>query len=233
MLHGVKRISTVRFTTDALLLRNNPTVNRLTRGMAKNSTASKGAAKRARAEERLKQARRKKLVNRSMMALGTLLFAGVIVLAFSSGETATGSTELESWDLPALQGEGRVKLEDFAGKPTVATFFASWCTVCLRELPGFAQLESVIGDQINFVGINTMNNGGGYNFAVDRGIGSWPLARDIGLQDGRQLATNFGARGSPTTVIYDENGSVVDVTLGGMTAEQLAGKLSNLFGVSP
>lgn len=201
--------------------------------MAKNSAASKGSAKRARAADRRKQTRRKKLINQSLLAAGAIFVVAIVVFAFSSGETATGSTELESWDLPALEGEGRVKLEDFQGKPTVATFFASWCTVCLRELPGLAQLESVIGDQINFVGINTMNHGGGYNFAVDRGIGSWPLARDIGLQDGRQLATNFGARGSPTTVIYDENGSVVDVTLGGMTAETLAGKLKRFFGVSP
>lgn len=170
---------------------------------------------------------------RGLLGFGAALFAGFLIFAFPAAETASGSTELESWDLPALRGEDRIKLEDFTGKPTVAAFFASWCTVCLRELPGFAELENLIGDDVNFVGINTMNNGSGYDFAVDRGIGSWPLARDIGLQDGRQLATNFGARGSPTTVIYDENGSVVDVTLGGMTAEQLAEKLNTFFGVTP
>lgn len=201
--------------------------------MAKKPGVSSAANKRARAEQRRKAALRKKRLNRGLVGLGAVFFVGVIVFAFSSGETATGTTEVESWDLPALQGEGRIALEDFAGKPTVAAFFASWCEICLRELPGFAALEVVVGDRVNFVGINTMNNGSGFGFAVDRGIGGWPLARDVGLHDGRQLATNFGARGSPTTVIYDENGIVVDVTLGRLTAEQLAGKLESFFGVSP
>jgi hypothetical protein len=99
-------------------------------------------------------------------------------------------------------------------------------------LPGFAQLSFTIGDDVNFVGINSMNNGSGLPFAQQLGIGDWPLASDIGMQDGRQLATNFGARGSPTTVIYDENGSVVDVTLGRLTADQLAQKLDQFFGVA-
>ena len=77
-----------------------------------------------------------------------------------------------------------------------------------------------------------MNNGSGLPFARQIGIGDWPLASDIGLQDGRQLATNFGARGSPTTVLYDENGTVVDVTLGALTAEQLAQKLNQFFAVT-
>jgi len=105
--------------------------------------------------------------------------------------------------------------------------------VCRRELPGFAQLSFTIGDDVNFVGINSMNNGVGLPFAQQLGIGDWPLASDIGMQDGRQLATNFGARGSPTTVIYDENGAVVDVTLGRLTADQLAQKLTQFFGVAP
>ena len=63
------------------------------------------------------------------------------------------------------------------------------------------------------------------------GIDHWPLARDVGLLDGRQLATNFGARGSPTTVLYDADGNVVDVTLGALTASQLAQKLNQFFGI--
>jgi thiol-disulfide isomerase/thioredoxin len=154
------------------------------------------------------------------------------VISLSSVEAPIGSTETETWDLPALGAEGRVALADFAGKPTVAAFFASWCTVCRRELPGFGDLSHQLGGQVNFVGINTMNNGGGLGFAADMNIGDWPLARDIGMQDGRQLASNFGAVGSPTTVIYDASGKVVDVTLGGMTAETLRQKLQTLFGIN-
>jgi thiol-disulfide isomerase/thioredoxin len=167
------------------------------------------------------------------VVLGVVVLAGAMVFALTSGEQAIGTTETDSWDLPALDGEGRVTLADFAGQPTVATFFASWCHVCQRELPGFGRLSAVLDDQVAFVGINTMNNGTGLAFARRAGIDHWPLARDIGGSDGRQLATNFGARGSPTTVLYDANGDVVDVTLGGMSAQQLAQKIEQFFGVGP
>lgn len=168
---------------------------------------------------------------RALAGTGVALFLVVFVLALSEGDQGTGVADTEGWDLPALEGDGRVSLADFQGKPTVAAFFASWCTICQRELPGFAELSQLTGDEVNFVGINTMNNGSGLPFARQMGIDHWPLARDIGLHDGRQLATNFGARGSPTTVLYDANGQVVDVTLGGLTAGQLAEKLARFFGV--
>ena len=161
-----------------------------------------------------------------------VVLAVVFFLAFAEGDTAAGATETDSWDLPALDGDGRVTLVQFGGKPTVAAFFANWCTICQRELPGFGQLSSALEQQVNFVGINTMNNGAGLPFAQQMGISHWPLARDIGQHDGRQLATNFGARGSPTTVLYDEQGNVVDVTLGALTAGQLAIKLNQFFGVT-
>jgi len=191
------------------------------------------ASKRARAEARRKKARRKKLLSRTAIGLGIVALSVVIVTAFSSEDAAVGTTGVESWDLPSLEGDGRVALSDFDGKPTVAAFFASWCEICQRELAGFGALEDIIGEEVDFVGINTMNNGSGLAFAQQHGIGDWPLARDIGQHDGRQLATNFGARGSPTTVIYDEAGVVIDVTLGGMTAQQLAAKLEQFFGVIP
>ncbi len=156
-----------------------------------------------------------------------------VVFAVSSGEEALGTTETDSWDLPALDGDGRVNLAQFSGKPTVATFFASWCHICQRELPGFAHLSDLVAEEVNFVGINTMNNASGLHFARQMGIDRWPLAADIGMHDGRELATNFGARGSPTTVLYDAEGNAVDVTLGGMTAQTLAGKLNQFFNVTP
>lgn len=194
-------------------------------------TPTKRGSKKARAAARRRKARQKAFLVRIVGIAAVALFAVVLVFAFSSGEEAIGVAETDSWDLPALEGVGRVALDQFEGKPTVATFFASWCHVCQRELPGFAQLSDVVAGEVNFVGINTMNNGSGLAFARQMGIDHWPLARDIGLGDGRQLATNFGARGSPTTVLYDEAGVVVDVTLGGMTAQTLARKLNQLFGV--
>ena len=189
-------------------------------------------SKRQRAAERRRLAQRRKRRNQGLAALGVVIVVTGLVVLWPATDSAAGSVEREAWDLPALTGEGRVALAEFSGKPTVAAFFASWCHICQRELPGFSALEDRVGTEVHFVGINTMNNGQGGDFAAQMGIADWPLARDVGGIDGRQLATNFGARGSPTTVIYDADGRVVDVTLGALTADQLAAKLDQLFGVS-
>jgi len=194
-------------------------------------SGSRRRSRQARNSRRGREAEQKKLRVRFAIAAGIALFAFVFVLALSEGDQAVGTTETDNWNLPALDGEGRVDLAQFQGKPTVAAFFASWCHICQRELPGFAQLSQVVAQEVNFVGINTMNNGSGLPFARQMGIDHWPLARDVGMHDGRQLATNFGARGSPTTVLYDAEGNVVDVTLGALTAGQLAQKLNQFFGV--
>ena len=195
--------------------------------------STKSGSKKARAAQRRRQAQR----NRLWIRIGLGLWPESALLWCSSSHSQVAIRPSASprpilGIYPSLTATVVSPWPNSRAKPTVAAFFASWCTVCQRELPGFARLSLVIGDQVNFVGINTMNNGSGLPFARQAGIDHWPLARDVGQLDGRQLAMNFGARGSPTTVIYDETGNVADVTLGGMTAGQLAAKIDQFFGIS-
>ncbi len=92
----------------------------------KSGPKPKPGSKKARAAERKRKAQRKKLLVRVSGVVGIALFAGVFFFAFSEGDQAIGSTDTESWDLPALAGDGRVTLAQFQGKPMVAAFFADW-----------------------------------------------------------------------------------------------------------
>lgn len=190
--------------------------------------SSKKAARRAEARKR---AARRKLVIWWGLAVGAVAVMAVLVAAGGAGRDLSGVSDPAAWDLPALEGEGRVALADFGGKPTVAAFFASWCPHCRRELPGFAALADELGSQVNFVGINTMDRGAGGSFARAVGIDDWPLATDIGGGDRRDLVSAFGAQGMPATVIYDAAGNVADVRLGVVSAEQLRALLADLFEV--
>ena len=199
------------------------------------SKRAKSAQKQAEKAARARIARRNRIFRNS--ALGVVTVA-VFVLAFFSlggtGTTLTGDTGATTWDLPGLADtEERIALADFEGKPTVAAFFASWCTVCEAEMPGFAILSDQLGDQVNWVGINTQDNGAGMGDARKWGLDTrWPIARDIGGTTGSNLSTGtFGMRGSPLTVIYDDAGAVVHVQRGGMSADQLLGLLQQAFGV--
>jgi hypothetical protein len=96
------------------------------RSMATTKSPPDRGSKKSRTATRRREAQRDKLLTRVAIGGGVVLMAFIILLTFTEGDSAVGSAETDSWDLPALDGEGRVALADFQGKPTVAAFFANW-----------------------------------------------------------------------------------------------------------
>ncbi len=120
-------------------------------------------------EEKRGQEARTRTIKTS--GIGGLLAVGFVVLPVSLWpEPATGDTSAEGWDLPGLEGEGRVALSGFHGKPTVAAFLASWCTGCEQDIPQLVALSQQLGDEVDFAGINSQDNGRGLGDARKRGI---------------------------------------------------------------
>ena len=129
-----------------------------------------------------------------------------------------------AFDLPGLGG-GNVQLSDFAGRPVVLTFFASWCGPCREEFPllratrdehaeqGLAVLAIVHGDDPDAA----------LRFAREHGA-DWPLAIDPG-----DTAWNaYRAPGMPTTYYIDRDGIVRGVGFGPPppdTREELLGRI--------
>jgi len=142
---------------------------------------------------------------------------------------AASSFGAETWDLPELDGDGRIRIQDFAGKPTVAVFFANWCEVCEEEVPELLALSQAIGNQVNFVGVDMMDSGGGLGDAKKWGIaGVWPIAEDVGNGNGSTLsALTFGARGSPLNVIYDSEGNVIFSVNRGVSPDEVVNVLQS------
>ncbi len=196
--------------------------------VARNTNIGQGR-KRAEREARQKQAHKKKLIQSSAIA-GVVAIGIAILLAATWPEPDIGSIEAEAWDLPALVGEDRHALSDFRGDPTVAVFFASWCTVCEGEIPEFLAVSREIGHRVNFVGINSQDNGRGGGDADKWGItGEWPIARDIGGRNQSGLSVDtFAARGMPLTVIYTPDGAVAHIQRGGLSGQQLVNLLIDL-----
>ena len=205
---------------------------RLSTGMARTSNKQQRDQRRQESEEKRKAAARKTTI-RNVGIAGAIGVALVGLLVVLWPAPAVGDTSATAWDLPELDGDGRVTLADSLGTPTVAAFFASWCEVCENEIPEYLAVSQQVGDQVHFVGIDTQDNGSGLGDAERWGIaGVWPLARDIGGTNGSGLSTGtFGARGSPMTVFYDEAGTVVHVQQGGLSAQQLLAALDEFFGV--
>jgi cytochrome c biogenesis protein CcmG, thiol:disulfide interchange protein DsbE len=166
-----------------------------------------------------------------------LLGAGAVVvvavraiatLVNSAGDP--GSTDAQPFDLPVIEGEGRVRLADFAGTPVVVKFFASWCTACDAELPGFAAVSRELEGEVMFIGVNALETGGRLLMPERHGITWWPLARDIGGRNGSGLHAALGGRGMPITAFYDEAGRLLHVDGGAVPEQALRARLADLYG---
>lgn len=187
--------------------------------------AGRGAAAR-RAASRRKQTRL------ALVAGGVAVVVVVAFLAFRGSSPGTGVTTPTAFSLPTLNGTGTVALADFKGKPTVVNFFASWCTACDRELPGFKAEADALKGQVNFIGVDSLETGD-KNFMPNKHhlVGSFTaLAHDVAGANGSGLHDALGGGNSmPLTAFYDASGKLLDVQRTALEPQVLHDKLGELY----
>lgn len=174
--------------------------------------------------------------------VGFLIVAAVAGFALSSSSDGGGKsdgsdvTDPTKFDLPALEGTGRVRLADFEGKPVVVNFFASWCEPCKKELPEFTAAARQLAGKVAFVGVNSKEITAPAGVALARSMGlaeaGITLARDVG-QGGSALHDRYEVRSAmPITAFYDAAGKLKYVAPGQLTKDKLSARLQELYGVS-
>ena len=91
-------------------------------------------------------------------------------------------------------------------------------------------LSQQIGDKVNFVAVNSQDNGQGLADAQKWGIAdAWPVAEDVGGTNGSDLSLGtFGMRGMPLNLIYDASGALVYTHPGGLNADDANALLAQL-----
>jgi thiol-disulfide isomerase/thioredoxin len=167
-----------------------------------------------------------------VIAAGVIIVAAVGLLATVKTDGDPGNTTKEAFDLPQLKGGGRVRLADLKGQPTVVNFFASWCSACDFELPGFAKVSNELRGRVRFVGVDALETGDPMYMPRRHGLTWWPLAKDVGGSNGSGLHDSLGGGNAmPITAFYDENGKLLDVGLGALPESSLRAKLHKLYGV--
>ena len=174
-----------------------------------------------------------------VVGAGVAIVAGVALLsATSAGEKqpAVDVTDPARFDLPALTGDGRVRLADFEGTPVVVNFFASWCGPCEVELPVFARAARALEGEVAFVAVNSQELRPPAGLALARkhrleqsGI---TLARDVGGRAGSLLHDALGF-GMPLNAFYDSDGNLLEASRGALLEEKLSAKLRQFYGADP
>ncbi len=166
------------------------------------------------------------------VALVSFLAAGSQSNRTKSAHAPGVSIDPAAWSLPALNSKGTVALAQFRGHPAVVNFFASWCTACDFELPGFARVSRELDGRVSFVGVSTLETGDPNYMPRRHHITWWPLARDVGGAHSSGLHDALGGGNTmPLTAFYDATGHLVDVDRGALPETALSKLLQQLFGV--
>lgn len=104
-----------------------------------------------------------------------------------------------------LLGGGTYSLASDKGKVTVVNYWASWCSPCRTEMPGFDGLyREVKGQNITFVGIDTKDGspGAAQSFIQDNNI-SYPIVSDEPGKTALELG-HIPSANLPFTVLVDK-----------------------------
>lgn len=127
--------------------------------------------------------------------------------------------------LPGLD-RGTVALSDFAGKPVLVNFWASWCHPCRKEFPLFADaLTKHERAGLEIVGVSFEDiPSDGRAFVADQDA-TWSFARD---PDG-ELATTYGVRGIPQTFFVDAEGTIVSRLFGISSKRDLEAEIRKIL----
>jgi thiol-disulfide isomerase/thioredoxin len=130
-----------------------------------------------------------------------------------------------------LQGFGTrttVDLAAYRGHPIVINYWASWCTLCIAEMPGFQKAYERVGSTVAFVGVDVLDQlEAAKVFRTQTGV-HYTLATDRDASVFKRLG---GALGMPTTFFVDRDGFVVERFVGPLTSSALDKRLRKHFGV--
>ena len=145
-------------------------------------------------------------------------FLVLILLLLSS---ATLHAELretdEPLDSPLLElqdEEGEVhRLQNYQGQVLVVNFWASWCTPCVRELPGLNRLRKEFGDQpFEILGVNVAEPPNRLKRFLKRNPIDFPILYDRESE----AFYAWNVKGLPTSFVIDREGRIRYLVRGAM-----------------
>lgn len=174
-------------------------------------------------------------VRRLTIVLGLVVVGGLAVMLPRLGHDPSAQVAADSpllgkpappFSLREASGGATISSATLRGHFSVVYFFASWCPVCVAEVPGLVSFYRHWHPRgVELVGI-------GYDdpapaeaqFARQDSIG-WPLLVD----PGDRAALRFGIFGIPETFVIDPGGTVIAKLVGEVSTSQLGAVLEQVM----
>ena len=148
----------------------------------------------------------------------------VVVLALSfrrdprNIRTGTVGKPAAVFDLERLDGQGRIRLDDYRGRTMILNFWASWCIPCKQENPALAEVwERYRGSDVVLIGIVYQDSPEAARDYTARLGNTWPSGIDA---DGR-TAIAYGVFGIPETFFITPDGVIAGRHIGPIDQQTL------------
>jgi cytochrome c biogenesis protein CcmG/thiol:disulfide interchange protein DsbE len=144
---------------------------------------------------------------------------GLLTPALRLGEPAPAITVTD------LDGRP-VRLSNYAGRPVLVNFWASWCLPdCAEEFPILAEaIEANADIDLAVIGIVYRDRSEAARAFGDQFGATWPLAMD----PEEHVARAYGVFGPPETWLVGPDGTTLARHIGPFTADELAAELDRL-----
>jgi thiol-disulfide isomerase/thioredoxin len=152
---------------------------------------------------------------------GLCVAASLAAIAWAATSTPAqaGDPAASAFNLPVLGQPGEhVSLADYAGKPLIVNFFASWCTPCQQETPLLARFYRAEHGGVALVGLDENDAAGSaLSFARAHGV-SYP----VGFDPQTIAAYAYGVDALPQTFFLNASHHIVDRVFGAVTLAELS-----------
>ncbi len=169
-----------------------------------------------------------------ILILALLLSGAWIAWSRVTIAAPTPAGDLEEAPLPGYRAPlfrlasvtgSQIELTEFAGRPVVLNFWATWCAPCRAEMPDLQRIDQRFRGRAAILGINQGEPPDRVTrFSLELGI-AYPLLLD---QD-QAINRLYRVRALPTTVFIDRHGVVSEVFTGIITEAVIEEKLGRLL----
>ena len=168
------------------------------------------------AREVWRTAVRHKIVSGLVALCAAASLVAVALVASGSGGPAGAAPDpaAPAFSLPVLGQSGQqISLAEYAGRPLIVNFFASWCEPCQQETPLLAKFYRTEHAKVAIVGLDENDVlGSAMSFTRREGVG-YP----VGFDPETIAASAYGVAGLPQTFFLNAKHRIVDRVFGAVT----------------
>jgi len=159
------------------------------------------------------------VVTRPMLILALALVAAPGVSARAADPAAqldltrpARAQSAKPFEVPTPDG-ATLTLADFRGRVVLLNFWATWCGPCKEEMPAMERLYQKFREQ-GLVVLAVSNDSEGSTRSVARFVKESGFTFPVGLDPRLRVASLYGVRVLPVSLIIDRKGNITHIALG-------------------